>query len=97
MGGLSDKMVLRSRLRLGMGKGVKPNLLAIFIEKPRAAFTVTELTDRVSYTASTVRRALKDLVLADFVDKDKSWPGVARYSMPTSRSIVWKKMLGVQE
>ena len=90
---LTDKMTFRTRLTLAMRKGAKPLILATLVERPQQQFTVRELADRVSCSASTARRAAEDLVLARFIEADDAQP--RHYWIRESSAEIWKtRILG---
>jgi len=65
---------LMLRLRLGLGVGIKPDVLAYLIGHAGDAMAVTLIANATSYYGRAVRRALEELAAADFVEARPTSP-----------------------
>jgi hypothetical protein len=65
---------LMLRLRLGLGVGIKPDVLAHLIGHAGGAMPVILIAKATSYYGRAVRRALEDLAAADFVEARPTAP-----------------------
>jgi hypothetical protein len=62
------------RLRLGLGVGIKPDVLACLIGHAGGAMPVILIAKATSYYGRAVRRALEELAAADFVEARPTAP-----------------------
>lgn len=74
------------KLRLGLGVGVKPDVLGYLLGRGGGRATVQELAQAVVYRSAPVRRAAEELAQAGFIEQQRtapvSWRTEPRHWMP---------------
>jgi hypothetical protein len=81
---------LMLRLRLGLGVGIKPDVIAYLIGLAGGQATVQRIAAATAYYARAVRRALEELVAAGFAESRPTAP--AAYRVDARR---WAELLGI--
>ena len=71
---VSSPPALMLRLRLGLGVGIKADVLAYLIGLAGAASTVQEIANATAYFGRAVRRSVEELAAAGFVESRASAP-----------------------
>ena len=87
---LASPPALMLRLRLGLGVGIKPDVLTYLVGIAGARATIQQIAAATHYYGRAVRRAVEDLVAAGFV---QSWP-----TAPTSfgaNVTIWHELLDI--
>lgn len=77
------------RLRLGFGVGIKADVIAFLLGQEGAWHPIREIAGALTYTSAPVRRALEDLAIAAFIERQEGHP--VRYGVMGSR---WHALLG---
>lgn len=85
----TDPPHLMLRLRLGLGVGIKADVIAFLLGQGGAWRTVREIARALTYTVAPVRSALDDLAAAAFIDRRLGHP--VRYGTSAAR---WQALLG---
>jgi len=88
---IEGEAALILRLRLGLGVGIKPDVLACLIGHAGGAMPVILIAKATSYYGRAVRRALEELAAADFVDTRPTAP--ISYRADTRK---WAALLGIE-
>jgi hypothetical protein len=78
---------LMIRLRIGMGTGVKADVLSVVLGSNRPV-TIRELSDWLAYTSVAIRTSIEDLTRADFIKTLRGKP--AAFIAPIHE---WRRML----
>lgn len=83
---------LMLQLRLGLGVGVKSDLLAVLLATERGPATVREIANATGYTQAAVRRAADDLAAARLIESRDGQPVgyLATYD-------AWASLLGLRD
>lgn len=80
------------RLRLGLGVGVKADLLGFLLARADEWATVRDIADAIGYTVAAVRRAAEDLAAARFVEALDGQPTSYRATYGA-----WAPLLGLSD
>lgn len=80
------------RLRLGVGVGVKADLLAFLLARVEEWATVRDVADAIGYTVAAVRRAAEDLAAARLIESLDRQPASYRATRGA-----WAPLLGLED
>jgi hypothetical protein len=80
------------RLRLGLGVGIKADVVAFLLGQYDNWHTIRSISDALTYTLAPMRRALEDLANAAFIDRRVGHP--VRYRVTPSR---WEELLSLPD
>ncbi len=87
---LASPTALMLRLRLGLGVGIKPDVLTYLVGLAGGRVTIQQITAATHYYGRAVRRAVEELVAAEFIQHWSTAP--ASYGADLD---VWHKLLDI--
>lgn len=104
---LSHRAALVLRLRLGLGVGLRPDVLGFLMTASHGPHTVRGIATALAYTEPATRRVLDDLAAAGFVStvpgerparytiEDESWQGLLRLAEPPPAWRYWQQVFSL--